>query len=242
MLKLFARLSKFVRNLRTMVSDGMSFIAGMWRRRVTVAAENLLLRKQLALFREREKKAMPTTPADRLVFSTLARWFDWPSALVILKPATLIGWHRAAFRLFWRWKSRPVERPHVTAEVRELVRRLAAENPTWGQKRIAYELLLKLQIHLSPHTVSKYIKQRPGPRAARYQRCSTFLKNHAKPLWLVFTAVTAIFRVLKCVCRTGNRIATSGAFQYNRTSNRRMEVATAAPSAARRSGSQVSAA
>jgi putative transposase len=83
--------------------------------------------------------------------------------LVIVKPATLIGSHPAAFRLFWCCKSRPVGRPHVTAEVRELIRRLAAENPTWGQKRIADELLLKLQIHLSPRTVANYIKQRLGP-------------------------------------------------------------------------------
>jgi hypothetical protein len=198
MFNLFARLSKLVRNLRTMVSDGVSFIAGLWRRRVALAAENLFLRKQLALFREREKKAMPATPADRLVFSKLARWFDWRSALVIIKPATLIGWHRAAFRLFWRWKSRRVGRPRVTAEVRELIRRLAAENPTWGEKRIADELLLKLQIHLSPRTVAKYIKQRPGPRAARDQRWSTFLKITAKAIVACdfFTAVTATFRVL----------------------------------------------
>jgi transposase InsO family protein len=198
MFKLFTQLSKLVRNWRTIVSDGMSFIDGMWRRRVALAAENLFLRKQLALFREREKKARPTTPADRLVFSRLARWFDWRSALVIVQPATLIGWHRAAFRRFWRWKSRPVGRPLVTAEAREFIRRLAAENPTWGQKRIADELRLKLQIHLSPRTVAKYIKQQPGPRAARDQRWSTFLKNHAKAIVACdfFTAVTATFGVL----------------------------------------------
>src|SRR5947209_5048077 len=92
---------------------GLSFFAGLWRRRTALAAENLFLRKQLALFREREKKAMPTTPADRFVFSKLARWFDWRSALLIVRPATLIGWHRNAFRLFWRWKSRPVGRPQI---------------------------------------------------------------------------------------------------------------------------------
>jgi putative transposase len=137
MFNLFARLSKVVRNLRTIVRDGVSFIAGLWRRRVALAAENLFLRKQFTLFREREKKAMHTTPADRLVFSKLARRFDWRIALVIVKPATLISWHRAAFRLFWRWKSRRVGRPRVTAEVRELIRRLAAKNPTWGERRIA---------------------------------------------------------------------------------------------------------
>ena len=100
MFKVFTRLSRMVRNLRTIVSDGLSFFADIWRRRTALAAENLFLRKQLALFREREKKAMPTTPADRFVFSKLARWFDWRSALLIVKPATLIGWHRNAFRLF----------------------------------------------------------------------------------------------------------------------------------------------
>jgi hypothetical protein len=106
MFNVFSRLSKLVRNLRTIVSDCLSFFANIGRRRLALAAENLFLRKQLALFREREKKAMPSTPADRFVFSKLARWFDWRSALVIVKPATLIGWHRAAFRRFWRWKSR----------------------------------------------------------------------------------------------------------------------------------------
>src|SRR5947208_9668795 len=119
MFKVFKRLSRMVRNLRTIVSDGLSFLANIWRRRTALAAENLFLRKQLALFREREKKAMPTTPADRFVFSKLVRWFDWRRALMIVKPATLIGWHRNAFRLFWRWKSRPVGRPPVTAEVRD---------------------------------------------------------------------------------------------------------------------------
>ena len=198
MFKLFSRRSKLVLNLRTIVSDGVSFLAGIWRRRRSLAAENLFLRKQLALFREREKKAALTTAADRFVFSNLAHWFAWRSALVIVKPATLIGWHRTALRNFWRWKSRPVGRPRVTAEVRALIRRLAVENPTWGQKRIADELLLKLQIQLSPRTVAKYIKQLPRPRGARDQRWSTFLKNHAKAIVACdfFIVVTATFRVL----------------------------------------------
>jgi putative transposase len=118
--------------------------------------------------------------------------------LVIVKPATLIGWHRAAFRRFWRWKSRPVGRPRVTTEIRDLIRRLAAENPTWGEKRIADELLLKLQIRLSSRTVAKYSKQLPRPRRSRDQRWSTFLKNHAQTIVACdfFTAVTAAFRVI----------------------------------------------
>jgi putative transposase len=141
---------------------------------------------------------MPTTPADRFVFCKLARWFDWRSALMIVKPATLIGWHRNAFRLFWRWKSRPVGRPRVTVEVRDLIRRLTAENPTWGEQRIADELMLKLQIRLSPRTVAKYRKQLPRPHGSRDQRWSTFLKNHAKAIVACdfFTVVTVCFRVV----------------------------------------------
>ena len=86
----------------------------------------------------------------------------------------------------------------MTVEVRNLIRRLAAENPTWGEQRIADELLLKLQIRLSPRTVAKYSKQRPGPRRSRDQRWSTFLKNHANAIVACdfFTVVTACFRVV----------------------------------------------
>ena len=127
MLKVLTGVARMVRNLRTMVSDGLSFFAAASRRRTGLAAENLFLRKQLALFREREKKPVPTTAGDRFVLSKLARWFDWRSALLIVKPATLIGWHRNAFRLFWRWKSRPVGRPPGTAEVKDLIRLWSAK-------------------------------------------------------------------------------------------------------------------
>lgn len=198
MFNIFRQLSKIVRNVRAIVRDCWSFLTILWRRRLTLAAENLFLRKQLALFQEREKRAFPTTPADRSIFSKLARCFNWRSALIIVKPATLIGWHRAAFRRFWRWKSKSAGRPRVTTEIRHLIRRLAAENPTWGEQRIADELLLKLQIRLSPRTVAKYSKQLPGPRRSRDQRWSTFLRNHAQAIVACdfFTVVTATFRII----------------------------------------------
>jgi hypothetical protein len=133
----FCQISRLTIGFEIVISDCLRFCAALFRSRTVLAAENLFLRKQLALFQEREKRAKPTTAADRFVFSKLARFFDWRSALVIVKPATLIGWHRAAFRKFWRWKSRPVGRPQVSAEVRRLIRRMAAENPTWGEERIA---------------------------------------------------------------------------------------------------------
>ena len=110
-----------------LVSDWVQFCA-WFAKPDRAGCRNLSLRKQLALFQEREKRADAMTGADRFVLSKLARFFDWRSALVIVKPATLIGWHRAAFRRFWRWKSRPVGRPPISAEVRRLIRRMAAEN------------------------------------------------------------------------------------------------------------------
>jgi putative transposase len=122
-------------------------------------------------------------------------------ALLIVKPATLIGWHRTAFRLFWRWKSKPVGRPQISAEVTRLIRRMAAENPTWGEERIADELLLKLHVRLSPRTLGKYLKQRPCPRGSKDQRWSAFLHNHAHGMVACdfFVSVTACFRILYIV-------------------------------------------
>jgi putative transposase len=117
--------------------DSVNLCAALFRSRGRLAAENLFLRKQLVLFQEREKKAKPTIAADPFVLCRLACLFDWRDALVIVKPGALIGWHRSAFRHFWRWKSRPVGGPPVPVKIRFLIRRMAAENPTWGEERIA---------------------------------------------------------------------------------------------------------
>jgi hypothetical protein len=195
---IFRQVLKLSVTLEILVSDGINFVAAGLRSRTALAAENLFLRKQLALFEERERKAAPTTAADRFVLSKLARFFDWRSALVIVKIATLIGWHRAAFRRFWLWKSRPVGRPPISADVRRLIRRMAAENLTWGEERIADELWLKLQIRLSPRTVRKYIGQAPKPHGNKNQHWSTFIQNHARGVVACdfFVSVTVSFRIL----------------------------------------------
>ena len=192
------QVGKAITALQILVSDCFGFCGALVGSRAALAAENLFLRKQLALFQEREKKAKATTAADRFVFSQLSRFFDWRNALVIVKPATLIGWHRAVFRRFWRMKSKPVGRPPVPGEVTRLIRRMAAENPTWGEERIADELFLKLQIRLSPRTVGKYVKRLPRPRGANDQRWSTFLRNHAHEIVACdfFVSVTVHFRIL----------------------------------------------
>lgn len=149
------------------------------RPRESLEAEILFLRRQLALYRERGVKPRRVDAATRVTLALLSRWFDWRSALVIVRPETLIGWHRAGFRLWWRWKCRS-GRPLIPKELRELIRRMARESPGWGQERIANELLLKLGFQVSPRTVGKYMP-RPAPGRPRGdQRWSTFLSNHAR--------------------------------------------------------------
>lgn len=169
----------------------------MLRPRESLKAEILFLRRQLALYRERGVKPRRVDAATRVTLALLSRCFDWRSALVVVRPETLIGWHRAGFRLFWRWKSR-AGRPPIPKELRELIRRMAEENPVWGQERIANELLLKLGLRVSPRTVAKYLPRRALGRPRGGQRWSTFLRNHARGVIACdfLVAVTSTFRVL----------------------------------------------
>src|SRR5205085_5756731 len=110
------QLSKLLIAIQIVTSDCIGFALGLLRNRTALVAENLFLRKQLVLFQERNQRAGQTTAADRFIFAKLARLFEWRGALIIVKPATLISWHRAAFRRFWRWKSRPSGRPKLPAD------------------------------------------------------------------------------------------------------------------------------
>src|SRR5688572_18332992 len=118
-----------------------------------LAAENLFLRKQLAFYVERKVKPRRLNDAARIAFVVLARWLEWRHLLVVVKPATLVRWHRQGFRLFWRWKSRRPGRPRIPKDVQNLIVDMARANRTWGEERIAAELLLKIGIVLSPRTV-----------------------------------------------------------------------------------------
>ena len=125
--------------------------------------------------------------------------FSWRDALVNVKPDTFLRWHRKGFRLFWRWKSRLVGRPRLPKDLRRLIREMAAENPTWGEERIANELKLKLTIRVSPRTVGKYLrKDRPVRTPDPKQRWLTFVRNHAKVVVACdfFVVITAAFRTL----------------------------------------------
>ena len=135
---------------RQVLVDCCRFLLLNLRCRSSLAAEDLFLRKQLALFQEREVKLRRNTDSTRLLMVFLGKFLDWRSALVIVKSDTLVCWHRNGFRLFWRWKSKPRGRPKLPTELRELICAMAADNPTWGEARIADELLLKLGILLTP--------------------------------------------------------------------------------------------
>jgi putative transposase len=169
------------------------------RSRRAVAAENLFLRKQMALFQERKIKPRRAHDATRWMMATLSRMFPWRDALWNVKPDTLIRWCRKGFRLFWRWKSKPTGRPSLPKELRQLIREMAAGNATWGEERIANELKLKLGIGVSPRSVGKYLRVGGPVRSPdAKQRWPTFVRNHAQAIAACdfFVVVTATFRNL----------------------------------------------
>ena len=123
-----------------------------------LALEAVALRQQLAVFKRRQPRPK-LDRLDRLFWIALRRlWEGWSEALIIVKPETVVSWHRAGFRRFWRWRSqrRRPGRPQVNAQIRQLIRRMKAENPTWGAPRIHGELL-QLGVEISEPTVSRYL-------------------------------------------------------------------------------------
>ena len=186
-----------IRTIIQLLRDLATFIWLLLLLPGTLAAENLFLRKQLAMYQERGQKPRRPDSSFRIALVLLSRLFNWKDALVVVQPQTLVRWHRQGFRLFWRWKSRP-GRPPIPQKLRTLIREMALSNPTWGEERISNELLLKLGIRVSPRTVRKYISVRPikGPRGDR--RWSTFVRNHAEAILACdfCVVVTATFRLL----------------------------------------------
>ncbi|HEX5083080.1 MAG TPA: integrase core domain-containing protein [Blastocatellia bacterium] len=161
-----------------------------------LALENLALRQQLAIFKRRHPRPR-LRPTDRLFWVWLSKfWTDWREALIIVKPETVIAWHRQAFRFYWRWLSRrkSIGRPTVSAEIRTLIKQMAQANPLWGAPRIHGELL-KLGIDISERTVSRLM---PKNRKPPSQTWLTFLDNHFRELVSIdfLTVPTATFRVM----------------------------------------------
>jgi len=155
----------------------LAILASPFKSKRRLAAENAALRQQLTVLRRQVRGRVRLTNNDRLFFVQLYRWF--PSVLrvmTVIHPETLVRWHRAGFRCYWRWKSRAVGgRPQIEADLRVLIRRMSVENPLWGAPRIHGELL-KLGFQVAQSTVAKYMVKRHG---APSQGWRTFLRNHA---------------------------------------------------------------
>src|SRR5438034_2903549 len=133
-------------------------LTGLFRSRAALEAEILVLRHQLNVLRRKSPKRLAFGNIDRLVFTALYRAAPGVlDALKIIKPQTIIRWHRGGFRAYWRWKSRPCGgRPKTAADIRQLIRDMSVANPLWGAPRIHGELL-KLGIELAQSTVSIYM-------------------------------------------------------------------------------------
>jgi putative transposase len=189
---------KLVWNVFQIAGDALTFLRLCLCSPASVAAENLFLRKQLALYVERQKKPRRATDSIRFTLGQLCRFFDWRDALIIVKPDTLVRWHRKGFRLFWKWKSRPRGRPRLPDDVRELIAEIATNNPTWGEERIADELLLKIGIQVSPRTLRRYMPKKPRRPIDPSQRWMSFVRNHANAVIACdfFVVVTAKFQLV----------------------------------------------
>src|SRR3954468_5913488 len=145
-------------------------------------AENALLRQQLIVLNRQVTKPH-FTPLDRILLLCLcSRIHSWKQALLILKPDTLLRWHRQGFRLFWRFKSKPkTPKLRITEATIALIKQMAEDNPLWGAERIRGELL-KLDISVSKRTIRKYL-QRLRPRPCASQTWGTFLHNYSTQTW-----------------------------------------------------------
>src|SRR5258708_1650709 len=156
--------------------DALRFLLLACRSRSQLAAENLFLRKQLALYAERRVRSRRADDATRITLVVLARLIDWRAALRIVKPETLIRWHRKGFFLLGGWMSGGRARPPLPADLQYLIKVMARQNASWGEERIAGELQLKLGIRVSPRTVRRYMQPSGRPRDHRpSQRWSTFV-------------------------------------------------------------------
>jgi putative transposase len=192
-----SRVRAAVRTILRLAGDLARFAVEALGSRAQLSAGNLFLRKQLALYVERQVKPRRADDATRITLVALSWFIDWRRVLTVVKPDTLIRWHRRGFQLFWRWKSRPRGRPRLPEDLRRLISEMASANRTWGEKRIASELRVKLGIQVSPRTVRRYMPTSAPRDGVRSQRWSTFVRNHASDVLACdfFVVITAAFRV-----------------------------------------------
>jgi hypothetical protein len=164
--------------LKTLAKLIFEFLRLIFRSKQGIVLENLALRQQLAV-QQRSIKRPKIKNTDRIFWIWLSRiWNDWRSSLIIVKPPTVIGWHKKGFKLYWKWNSRRVGRLTINWELIKLIRKLQKDNSTWTAQRIQGELV-KLGLDVSDNTVAKYLRK-SKPDDSKRQRWLTFLRNHAK--------------------------------------------------------------
>jgi transposase InsO family protein len=173
------------------------------RSRASLELELVALRHQVTVLRRQRPSRPRLFSTDRLLWLWLYRiWPQVLDAMVLVKPATVVQWHRKGFRLYWRRRSRPLGRPSISPEIRELIRQMSLANPLWGAPRIHGELF-KLGIDVSQATVGRYLPWRPKVPSPTWR---TFLHNHMHDTAAVdmFVVVTARFRILYALVVLGH--------------------------------------
>jgi hypothetical protein len=179
----------------------LGWLLSAFRSRQDLILENLALRQQLlALHAQRPRRRL--TPSHKLFWVGMRKvWTRWKQPLILVTPRTVVNWHRAGFRLYWKWISRAKPnggRKPISKEIRALIFQMVAENPTRGAPRIHGELL-KLGFAVSEPTVSRWVRRAPRPQDPA-KRWLTFLRNHREAIAAMdfFTVPTVTFGILYC--------------------------------------------
>jgi len=173
-----------VRTMRTLISALFACLRASLMPQASLALENAALRQQLAIYQRSHKRAH-LQAGDRVFWVALQRlWPGWIGPLIIVKPATVIRWHRKGFKLLWRRKSHSgrIGRPRIPRKHISFIQRISGDHPEWGEDRIAEELAAKFGIEHSTSTIRRYmVPRRSRPRGDQSWR--TLVRNHAKGLW-----------------------------------------------------------
>src|SRR3977135_512415 len=185
------------------LSTVISILAFRFRRCASLELELIALRHQVSVLRRQHPGRLRLFTIDRLLWVWLYRF--WPqvlNAMVLVKPATVVQWHRNGLRVYWRWRSRRPGRPKMSTEIRDLIRRMSLANPLWGAPRIHGELL-KLGIEVSQATVGRYLPWRPKAPSPTWR---SFLQNHRPDIAAVdmFVVVTATLQFLYALVGLGH--------------------------------------
>ena len=184
--------------MKTLLFGLLSFLRAILQPRTTLALENAALRQQLAVY-QRSQRHVRLRSEDRLFWVLLRRlWSGWDRTLIVVRPETVIAWHRRGFKLFWRRKSGPsVGRPRIPRSHIRYIQRISGDHPEWGEDRIVEELAAKFGVTHSSSTIRRYMVPRERPPRAKHT-WRTFIRNHTGQVWACdfLTQYTAFYAVI----------------------------------------------